>query len=121
MLEIPAGLHDEPGEPPEETAEPVHMTAYLAFDLSGSMTGAPLAEAKKAAKSFLRNTNLDHCSLGIIAFAYEVKIKLEASQCDRDIQRAIDSVFGRSRGPELRRDPRFQALEDEVDDLLRSQ
>lgn len=79
-------------KPPEETAEPVHVTAYLAFDLSGSMTGAPLAEAKKAAKSFLSNTNLDHCSLGIIAFADEVKVKLEASQDEREIQRAIDSL-----------------------------
>jgi NitT/TauT family transport system ATP-binding protein len=31
----------------------------------------------------------------------------------------VDVPFGRSRGPELRRDPRFVALEDELDDLLR--
>ena len=30
----------------------------------------------------------------------------------------IDVPFGRSRGPEVRRDPRFLDLEDEVDDLL---
>jgi len=30
----------------------------------------------------------------------------------------VDVPFGRARGPELRRDERFMALEDEVDDLL---
>ncbi|MEA2560973.1 MAG: molecular chaperone DnaK [Acidobacteriota bacterium] len=79
-------------KPPEESVEAVHVIAYLAFDLSGSMTGAPLAEAKKAAKSFLQNTNLDHCSIGIIAFADEVKVKLEASQDSREIKRAIDAL-----------------------------
>ena len=79
-------------KPPEETAEPVHVTAYLAFDLSGSMTGEPLAEAKKAARGFLKNTNLAHCSLGIIAFADSVKVKLKACQNGRDVERAIDSL-----------------------------
>jgi ABC-type nitrate/sulfonate/bicarbonate transport system ATPase subunit len=36
------------------------------------------------------------------------------------IAERITVPFGRSRGPELRRDPRFVALEDEVDDLLRA-
>ncbi len=30
----------------------------------------------------------------------------------------VDVPFGTARGPELRRDERFMALEDEVDDLL---
>jgi NitT/TauT family transport system ATP-binding protein len=37
------------------------------------------------------------------------------------IRERIEVPFGRSRGPELRRDARFQALEDELDDLLGSQ
>ncbi|HET8621805.1 MAG TPA: ABC transporter ATP-binding protein [Acidimicrobiales bacterium] len=32
----------------------------------------------------------------------------------------VEVPFGRSRGPEVRRDERFLALEDEIDDLLRS-
>lgn len=75
--------------PPEETAEAVHVTAYLAFDLSGSMSGEPLEEAKKAARGFLENTDLTHCSLGIIAFADSVDVKLEACQNGRKIERAI--------------------------------
>jgi ABC-type nitrate/sulfonate/bicarbonate transport system ATPase subunit len=34
------------------------------------------------------------------------------------VARIVDVPFGRARGPELRRDERFMALEDEVDDLL---
>ncbi|HSK76729.1 MAG TPA: Hsp70 family protein [Thermoanaerobaculia bacterium] len=77
---------------PEETVETVHVTAYLAFDLSGSMKGDPLSEAKKAARSFLRNTDLNHCSLGIIAFADEVHVKQEATQNAGAIERAIDRL-----------------------------
>ncbi len=78
--------------PPEETVEAVHVTAYLAFDLSGSMSGRPLEEAKRAARSFLENTDLSHCSLGIIAFADSVSVKLKASQNGRKIRRAIDRL-----------------------------
>jgi ABC-type nitrate/sulfonate/bicarbonate transport system ATPase subunit len=34
------------------------------------------------------------------------------------VANVVDVPFGRARGPELRRDERFMALEDEVDDLL---
>ncbi len=80
---------------PEETVGAVHVTAYLAFDLSPSMgrdNCTPLREAQKAARSFLHNTDLTHSSLGIIAFADSVRVKLEASQNARKIQRAIDQL-----------------------------
>ncbi len=79
-------------KPPEKTVESVHVTAYLAFDLSGSMSGQPLEEAQKAARSFLANTDLSHCSLGIIAFADSVRVKLKASQNARKIKRAIQGL-----------------------------
>jgi len=34
------------------------------------------------------------------------------------VAEVVDVPFGRARGPEIRRDPRFLALEDEIDDLL---
>jgi molecular chaperone DnaK len=71
---------------------PEHVTAYLAFDLSGSMSDAPLAEAKKAALGFLRNTDLTHASIGVIAFSDSVRTKLQASQNARSIERAIDDL-----------------------------
>lgn len=89
---LPADVPARFLKPPEETAEAVHVTAYLAFDLSGSMSGDPLEEAKKASRGFLKNTDLTHCSLGIIAFADSVNVKLRACQNGRDIERAIDSL-----------------------------
>ncbi len=89
---LPPDVPDRFLVPPEETVEAIHVTAYLAFDLSGSMSGEPLEEAQKAARSFLENTDLSHCSLGIIAFADRVAIKLKASQNGRKIRRAIDHL-----------------------------
>jgi uncharacterized protein with von Willebrand factor type A (vWA) domain len=68
------------------------VTAYLAFDLSGSMSGDPLKEAQKAAMAFLEGTDLAHCSLGIIAFSDRVRTKLTASQNSRKIRKAIESL-----------------------------
>jgi molecular chaperone DnaK len=89
---LPADVPARFLKPPEATVEAVHVTAYLAFDLSGSMSGDPLQEAKKAARGFLKNTDLTHCSLGVIAFADSVKVKLQACQNSRKIERAIDSL-----------------------------
>jgi molecular chaperone DnaK len=80
-------------KPPElQVEEPEHVTAYLAFDLSGSMSGTPLEEAKKAALGFLKNSDLSHCSIGIIAFSDTVKTKLKASQNARKIKNAINDL-----------------------------
>ncbi|HET7232066.1 MAG TPA: Hsp70 family protein [Longimicrobium sp.] len=78
--------------PPEVPAPPPHVTAYLAFDLSGSMRGAPLDEAKKAARSFLANTDLANCSVGIIAFADREEVKAKATQNARTLERAISGL-----------------------------
>ena len=78
--------------PPEEPAPPPHVTAYLAFDLSGSMSGQPLEEAKKAACGFLANTDLANCSIGIIAFADQERVKAAATQNARTIERAINGL-----------------------------
>jgi molecular chaperone DnaK len=89
---LPPDVPDRFLRPPEESVEAVHVTAYLAFDLSGSMGGEPLREAQRAARSFLHNTDLSHCSLGIIAFADSVKVKLRASQNARAIESAISAL-----------------------------
>lgn len=88
---LPDDVPDRFLKSPQESAQE-HVTAYLAFDLSGSMSGAPLAEAKKSAMGFLHNIDLTHCSLGIIAFADRVKTKLEASQNARKIEKAINEL-----------------------------
>jgi hypothetical protein len=56
------------------------------------MSGKPLEEAKKAAVGFLKNSDLSHCSIGIIAFSDSVKTKLAATQNAKKIKRAIDEL-----------------------------
>ena len=89
---LPADVPDRFLQPPNTREEPAHVTAYLAFDLSGSMSGEPLLEAKRAARGFVENTDLAHCSLGVIGFADRVKTHLRASQNARDVERAIEAL-----------------------------
>jgi molecular chaperone DnaK len=86
--DVPARFLRPPVEPPPAP----HVTAYLAFDLSGSMSGEPLAAAKKAARGFLANVDLASCSLGIIAFADGERVKAAATQNARTLERAIDGL-----------------------------
>lgn len=77
---------------PQSHEVPAHLTAYLAFDVSGSMVGESLDEAKRAARGFLGNTDLNHCSLGVIAFSDSTSLGLEASQNARAIERTIGDL-----------------------------
>lgn len=69
-----------------------HLTIYLAFDLSGSMAGEPLEEAKKAARSFVSQCDLTTISIGLISFSDAVYVNVEATQDARQINRAINSL-----------------------------
>jgi len=77
--------------PPQDTAR-AHVTAYLAFDVSGSMAGEPLRKAQDAALGFLRNVDLAHASIGVIAFSDRVAVKLEAAQNAGRIDAAIEGM-----------------------------
>lgn len=89
---LPDDVPERFAGPPTAEFRPQHLTAYLAFDLSGSMSGSPLAEAKKAAHGFLQRVDLANCSMGIIAFSDRVETGLGASQDARRIERAIDGL-----------------------------
>ena len=66
-----------------------HMTFYLAFDLSGSMTGQPLDEAKRAAETFVSQCDLSATSVGLIEFSDSVRVTQGATQNNNAISRAI--------------------------------
>ena len=87
---VPADVPDRFLDAPHPQAEePEHLNAYLVIDVSYSMAGAPLEAAKRAARGFLQNTDLGHCSLGVISFWDEVRVEIEATQNARSIDRAI--------------------------------
>lgn len=58
-------------EDPKARMRSVHpeMAVYLAIDLSGSMSGSRLAEAKKAAVNFVKEFDLDYVEVGLINFS----------------------------------------------------
>jgi hypothetical protein len=86
---------DVPGRflgPPKLERVAQHVTAYLVFDLSGSMSGIPLAEAQNAARRFLSQMDLANASVGIHGVADQNKTFVHASQDARRVEGAIASL-----------------------------
>jgi len=78
--------------PPSATGGQGHVTAYLAVDLSGSMSGKPLREAQDAAREFARQTDMAHSSVGLITFADKVRTNIEATQDVKALEKAISKM-----------------------------
>lgn len=76
---------------PGQTYERAQMTCYLAFDLSGSMRGNPLDEAKNAAKAFVEQCDLATTSVGLIPFSDKVAVK-PATQNHTLLMSAIEAL-----------------------------
>lgn len=87
--DVPARFAGSPQDH-EEVRE--HLTVYLAFDLSGSMSGQPLAEAQKAAHEFISQCDLTTTSVGLISFSDRVHVDQRATQSSKDITRAINHL-----------------------------
>lgn len=98
---------------PHDVGQRGHTTVYLAFDLSGSMAGEPLDEAKRAAHAFVGQCDLSTTSVGLIGFSDRVKVCQTATQNAKDIGQAIDSLDAGMTGYGNRGHP-F----DEIHDLL---
>ena len=77
---------------PKQRARAGHLTAYLAFDVSGSMSGHPLAQAKAAAHEFVKKMDLERSSVGVISFANRVQTNIAASQDAKSLRKAIDAL-----------------------------
>ena len=65
---------------------------YLALDLSGSMEGGPLHYAKEAMKGFVEEFDTGRINIGIACFAEKAKIRLDATDNKKAINKAIDSI-----------------------------
>ncbi len=88
------------GRPSDMQAQEVseHLTVYLVFDVSGSMSGSPIAEAQRAAEGFLSQCDLATTSIGIISVSDSVQVNLQASQNSKDILQAIHGLYVGSTG-----------------------
>lgn len=67
------------------------MAVYLAIDLSGSMSGEPLAEAKKAAISFVKEFDLSCVDVGIINFSNKSVVYQKLCSDQRKLINKIDN------------------------------
>ncbi len=86
---VPADVPDRFLGKPSAQGAREHMTFYLAFDLSGSMTGQPLDEAKRAAETFVSQCDLSATSVGLIEFSDSVRVTQGDTQNNNAITRAI--------------------------------
>ena len=105
-------IHPVPPDVPErflgkptalQVREP--LTVYLAFDVSGSMHGRPIEEAKKAAQNFVNQCDLSNTSIGLIAFSDRVHVDQHATQNIREITNAITHLQCGSTGGGNATDP----------------
>lgn len=89
---LPEDIPDRFLRPPEIETVREHLTVYLAFDVSGSMSGSPLAEAKKAAHAFVNQCDLTNTSVGLISFSDKLLVDTLACQNIKQIAKAIDGL-----------------------------
>ncbi|MFD9942437.1 Hsp70 family protein [Nonomuraea sp. NPDC059023] len=87
--ELPADVPERFLQPPQRGGSREAMTVYLAFDLSGSMSGSPLAGAQQAARAFVSQLDLTTVAVGLIGFSDRVDVSLPATNNAADIERAI--------------------------------
>jgi molecular chaperone DnaK len=73
-------------------AIPTEGEIFLIADLSGSMEGAPLAEAKRAMTKFVDDADLDCFKIGIIGVADSVKVYLKPSNDAVKINASIRAI-----------------------------
>ena len=74
------------------TQVPVEGEIYLIADLSGSMSGNPLKEAKKAMIKFVDDADMSIFKIGVIGVADRVKVYLKPSDNEKKIKSNINSM-----------------------------
>lgn len=78
---------------PSDTPQAVrHTHVLLVIDLSASMTGAPLAEAQKAAHRFVDEMDMNVCSVGLAVTADKARQVCELTRNPSRIKEAVDCL-----------------------------
>lgn len=92
MGEIIARLEKEKKDAEEAAKRNSRVEIMLMIDTSGSMSGSPIKEARRAAKEFVSEFNLSQVYISIISFADRSQYKCKWENNERRIYSAIDSV-----------------------------
>lgn len=80
------------GSPADAPQAARHTHILLAIDLSASMTGAPLAEAQKAAHRFVDEMDMNVCSVGLVVTADRARQVCELTRNPSRIKEAVDCL-----------------------------
>jgi len=76
--------------PPKKIQTVPHLSVIIAVDLSGSMAGNPLSEAKKAAKCFIEKLDLSNTSVALMTVADRVGGDKDLTQNAKRLISSID-------------------------------
>lgn len=90
--EVEDTAHARFADPPpkQKAADPVSI--LMIFDVSGSMSGAPIKDARDAANRFVDAFDPDFVEIGIGVVANKTHILLEPTKNFRKVRKAINSV-----------------------------
>ncbi len=91
---VPDDMSWTDGSPKDNEAEVElpQVEILLAIDLSGSMNGEPLYEAKEAMKSFVSRFDSKYTKMGLLAFADSVRMVVDLTDNFKKVVRGIDSI-----------------------------
>lgn len=91
---VPEDMSWTDGSPKDNQAdgEKQKVDVFLTVDLSGSMKGTPLKEAKKAMKKFIDEMDCSFTKIGIIPFANQVKCELSPTDDYKKVKNVIDRL-----------------------------
>lgn len=89
---LPHDVPDRFALPPVVEIIREHLHLYMAFDLSGSMSGTPLEEAQKAAHQFISQCDLTASSIGVIEFSDKTLTTVKSTQNAKKIRKGLDHL-----------------------------
>ena len=80
--------------PVEATAAPLPdpLNVAMAVDVSGSMSGEPLRDAKKAMRDFIDQLDFSYTRVAVMVVSDRVKIKCKLTSNPRDAKNAVDAI-----------------------------
>lgn len=89
--ELPADMSWIFEPPVKEELVNAHLSIVIAIDISGSMSGRPLAEAQKAAKSLIDKLDMANTSVALMPFANKVMVNQPLTQKSKKLIKGIDN------------------------------
>jgi len=80
------------GQPPEDEIVELTISVMLTIDVSGSMSGGGLNEAKKAALAFVDKSDLSNTTIGLVAFGSSAELICPLTNNENEIKSKINSL-----------------------------